>query len=371
MNFELDEDLTALDDLAHEVFAAEATLDRVRDTQVSESRVDESLWMTLANTGLLGISLPAEVGGAGLGLSGLAVVLQQQGKHVAPVPLWSHAVAAHALSRYADDSGVANLLAGSADGSIRLTVALEEFGTGNPATPGCVASKGRDGVWRLTGTKALVPSAGGVDGIVVSASADNGVGLFLLDANSEYTCNFTEVTTHDLAGTLNLDNTKAKPLGEPGGNALDVTLRAGRIALAALQLGVSEGALAHATSYVGVREQFGRLLGSFQAVQHKLADCWIDIEAMRVTLWQALSDMESDEAAEAAGRSSLVAKWWSAQSGLDIVHRVQHVHGGMGVDVDYPVHRHFLWGKQIANTLGGAERALADLGDILPNEVGS
>ena len=111
---------------------------------------------------------------------------------------------------------------------------------------------------------------------------------------------------------------------------------------------------------MSVREQFGRPLGSFQAVQHQLADCWIDVDAMRLTLWQALED--------GTRRSALVAKWWCDQAGLDVVHRVQHVHGGIGVDVDYPVHRHFLWGKQISSTLGGSAAALADLGDLIAAE---
>ena len=94
---------------------------------------------------------------------------------------------------------------------------------------------------------------------------------------------------------------------------------------------------------------------------------WIDIDAMRVVLWQAVFD--ADEAGTAPGpaaeRSALVTAWWRTQAGLDVVHRVQHLHGGIGVDVDYPVHRHFLWGKQLAGTLGGSAAALAELGEDL------
>lgn len=371
MQFELDEDLSAVEDLAREVFSAQATMDRVREVERSESSYDRALWTTLAETGLLGISIPEDHGGAGLGLSGLAVVLQEQGRHVAPVPLWSHAVAIHSLNLYAVQEDVSNLLADSADGSRRLSLALEEFEETNPAEPRCHAERDPDGTWRLTGMKALVPSPHGIAGVLVSANTADGAGLFLVDAEADLSWEFVPVTTHDVAGNLRLNNTAAIPIGVPGDDAVEVTLRAARIALAALQLGVCEGALAHAASYLTEREQFARPLGSFQAVQHQLADCWIDIEAIRVTLWQALSSMEEGEETAPAGRAALVAKWWSAEAGLDVVHRVQHVHGGMGVDIDYPVHRHFLWGKQIANTLGGAENALAALGADLPMEVGA
>ncbi|MGW0997217.1 acyl-CoA dehydrogenase family protein [Streptomyces sp. NPDC002523] len=138
------------------------------------------------------------------------------------------------------------------------------------------------------------------------------------------------------------------------------------VALAAVQLGVAEGALRHAATYLTGRHQFGRPLATFQAVQHQLADCYIDIEAMRVTLWQAVTALEDGEDAE---RAVLVAKWWATDGGLNVVHRIQHVHGGMGVDTDYPVHRHFLWGKQISTTLGGAGADLSRLGAVLARET--
>ena len=139
---------------------------------------------------------------------------------------------------------------------------------------------------------------------------------------------------------------------------------------AACRSGSPRARCALAASYLAEREQFGRPLGTFQAVQHQLADCWIDIDAMRVTLWQAIAGSQTGDVPTRSG-AALVASWWRAQGGLDVVHRVQHVHGGIGVDVDYPVHRYFLWGKQLAGTLGGPASLLADLGDVLAEGVGS
>ncbi|HLV73608.1 MAG TPA: acyl-CoA dehydrogenase family protein, partial [Vulgatibacteraceae bacterium] len=113
---------------------------------------------------------------------------------------------------------------------------------------------------------------------------------------------------------------------------------------------MAQGALRLAADHLSAREQFGRPLATFQAVQHQLADCYIEIDALRVCLWHAISLIAAGEDAESA---VLVAKWWADEGGLNVVHRTQHLHGGIGVDVDYPVHRHFLWGKQISGTLGG------------------
>lgn len=366
MDFTLDEDLVALQTLARAIFADRASTDRVRAVETSETRVDEELWRALATSGLTGLAVPEAHGGAGLGPAALAVVLEEQGRTVAPVPLWPAALAALLLGEEGDRH--AGLLTGLADGTSRLTVALEEYGAADPLDPRASASGGADG-WRLSGVKAAVPTPLGAAHVLVSAATDEGPRLFLVATDAPgVTWHLSPVTTHDLAGELVLDGAPGEPVGGPA--AVADAVRLGRVLLGAVQLGVAEGALALAAAYLAEREQFGRPLGSFQAVQHQLADCWIDIDAMRVTLWQAISDAE--EASAAADASALVASWWRAQAGLDVVHRVQHVHGGIGVDVDYPVHRFFLWGKQLAGTLGGPAALLAELGDTLADlEVGA
>src|SRR5262249_18725061 len=131
------------------------------------------------------------------------------------------------------------------------------------------------------------------------------------------------------------------------------------VGLCALQVGVAEAALALAASYTSTRHQFGKPLSTFQGVAHKAADAFIDIAAMRATLWQAAWRLS--EGPDAA-RDVLVAKWWPAEGGQHVVHLTQHLHGGIGADIDYPVHRYFLWGKQIETTLGGSSQQLARLG---------
>ncbi|WP_248964127.1 acyl-CoA dehydrogenase family protein [Sphaerisporangium perillae] len=392
MDFTLDEELEAVRGLASKIFTDRATTDRVRAVEHSPTHLDEELWAELGKAGLLGIALPEEAGGAGLGLDALCVLLEEQGRFVAPVPLWPAAVGALAIAEYGTAEQRTSLLPGAADGSSRLTVALEEFGPPDPTTPHCTAHRDGDGAftrggWRLTGTKAVVPSPTGAGHVLVSAITEAGPGLFLVASDAEGVAwERAETTTHDLAGTLILTGAPAQAVGTPGGGAVEWIVDRATVALAAVQLGVAQGALRHAVTYLSEREQFGRPLATFQAVQHQLADCYIDIDAMRVCLWQAITTLEEagteatgtsdDDAAagtstRAAAAAVLVAKWWAGDAGLTVAHRVQHVHGGIGVDVDYPVHRYFLWARQIAGTLGGPSADLARLGTVLATAVTS
>ncbi|HEY8478881.1 MAG TPA: acyl-CoA dehydrogenase family protein [Spirillospora sp.] len=358
MDFTLGEELEAVRDLAREIFAGHASQERIRAVERAGTGIDETLWTALADAGLLGVALPESAGGAGLGVGGLAVLLEEQGRVVAPAPVWPAVAAALTVAEHGTGAQ-RELVAALADGSGRLTLALEEFGTVDPADPGCVAVPDGD-EWRLTGTKAVVPAPAGASHVLVSARSGAGPGLYLAETSAAGTSwERADTTAHDGAAHLTLDATPARPLGD---GALATVLRLARVAVAAVQLGVAEGALRLAADHLSGREQFGRPLAAFQAVQHQLADCYIEIDALRVCLWHAISLIRAGEDAESA---VLVAKWWSDEGGLNVVHRVQHLHGGIGVDVDYPVHRHFLWGKQLAGTLGGASFDLDLLGAAL------
>ncbi|MBE1530761.1 acyl-CoA dehydrogenase family protein [Actinomadura algeriensis] len=351
MDFTLGEELEAVRDLARQILTDHATLERLRAAE--ETGVDEPLWKELAAAGLLGVALPESAGGAGLGVSGLAILLEEQGRTVAPVPIWPALVAGLTLAEHGTCPPEI------ADGTLRYTLALEEFGPHDPSEPRCEAVE-TDGAWRLTGTKAVVPAASFASKMLVSATTPDGPALFAVDTGaSGTTWEQARTTTHDIAGTVTLDGAPAEHLG---GAALRTALRLARLALSAVQLGVAEGGLRTTADYLSAREQFGRPLGTFQAVQHQLADSYIEIDALRVCLWHAISLAAAGEDAEQA---TLVAKWWSDDGGLNVVHRTQHLHGGIGVDVDYPIHRYFLWGKQIAGTLGGASADLALLGAAL------
>jgi alkylation response protein AidB-like acyl-CoA dehydrogenase len=131
------------------------------------------------------------------------------------------------------------------------------------------------------------------------------------------------------------------------------------VGLCAIQIGVVERALKLAASYTTEREQFGRPIGSFQAVQQRLADAFIDVEAIRWTAWHAAWLIAEGRPVQ---REAAIAKFWAAEAGARVTASAQQVHGGMGIDVTYPLSRYFLWSKQIELALGSASQQLARLG---------
>lgn len=365
MDFAFNEEQNAIRDLAADIFAGKSGIDRVKAVEATDERIDRELWRELILAGLVGIALPEEFGGGGMGLTELCVLLEQQGRNVAPVPLWEAAIAAAAIAEFGTQQQKQDYVAPAAAGELLLTVGLEEFGPVDPTAPKTVAGKAADGTWTLTGAKAVVPAAHVAARVVVSAATQSGTGLFLVDpAGAGVRAENNETTTRAIATNLAFDSAPVELLAEA--DSVQWLVDRVEVALAAIQVGVGDGAVSQAVSYLNGRQQFGRPLSTFQAVSHQLADCYIDLEAMRVTLWQAAWLLANGAD---PGTAVLVAKWWATDGGQRVVHRTQHVHGGIGVDIDYPVHRHLLWGKQIAATLGGASADLARLGAQLAKAV--
>ncbi|HVT42016.1 MAG TPA: acyl-CoA dehydrogenase family protein, partial [Acidimicrobiales bacterium] len=224
-----------------------------------------------------------------------------------------------------------------------------------------------DGVggWVLDGTELAVPQAHLATRIVVPAVSPEGIVLALVDPAAPGVTLERAVTTNreihphlHLSGvTVGHEDVLVGPEG--GRDALDELLDAATIGLCALQVGVCEAALAKTAAYLNTRNQFGRPLSTFQGTMLKAADAAIDIEAMRVTWQNAAWRVDTGRDASDAAR---VAKWQASERGQRAVHTTQHLHGGMGADITYPIHRYFLWGKQIELLLGGPSFQLAQLG---------
>jgi alkylation response protein AidB-like acyl-CoA dehydrogenase len=238
-----------------------------------------------------------------------------------------------------------------------LTAAMQE-----PANPSCLrpattASESGDGGWRLTGTKIAVPWALLADHILVTADT----GLFIVDRDATgVDVERADATHREPQGHLTLDGAPAQQLGGP-----DATRYLYEHTLAGLcgtAVGVLEGALRVTADYIGEREQFGKPIAAFQGATMRIADAYIDAEAVAVTTWSAVWKLADGRPASDA---LAMAKFWVADGGQRVVHAAQHLHGGMGVDVDYPVHRYFLWAKELELTLGGATPQLLDLGASL------
>jgi acyl-CoA dehydrogenase len=364
MDFTFTEEQDAVRDLAAQIFAGHATTERVKEIERGDERVDRELWRALADAGLLAIAVPEEHGGSGLGLVELCLLLEEQGRRVAPVPLWPTLVlGALPIAEFGTPEQQRAWLPGVAAGEVMLTAALAEPGAGDPFRPHVTATRDGD-AWRLDGAKPSVPAAHVAARVLVPASTgDGGLGVFLVDpAGAGVTRTDASTTDKSKVAHLELSGAPAEQLGDDRGRATAWLLDRALVGLCAIQVGVAEAALRMAADYTSERQQFGRPLSTFQGVALKAADAYIDTEAMRVTLWQAAWRLT---AGRDATREIMVAKWWAAEGGQHVVHITQHLHGGMGADVDYPVHRYFLWGKQIENTLGGASAQLARLGHAL------
>ena len=369
MDFSFTEDQEAIRDLAAQIFEGQATVERVKETEAGGDRIDRRLWAELAKANLLGLAVPEAHGGSGLGLTEVCLVLEQQGRRVAPVPLLPTVVlGALPLAAFGSPEQQAAWLPGVVSGDVVLSAALSEPGAGEPASPRTTATPDGDG-WRLTGTKLSIPAGHRADRILVPASTpDGGVTVFLLDPTAPGVDRQPVVTTNrERQAHLVLDGARVTPadvVGVPGDGDRVVTWLTERamVGICALQVGVAQEALRLAAEYTSGRQQFGKPLSTFQGVALKAADAFIDASAMTVTLWQAAWRL--DHGLDATSQV-LVAKWWASEAGQRVVHVTQHLHGGMGADVDYPVHRYFLWGKQLEDTLGGSSMQLARLGRVL------
>ncbi|HEY8492611.1 MAG TPA: acyl-CoA dehydrogenase family protein [Myxococcota bacterium] len=369
MDFSFTDEQNALRDLARKILEAEATPDRLREIEKSDERIDRKLWTTLAEANLLGVALPESCGGSGYGFFELCVLLEEIGRAVAPVPAWAAlAAAALPIARFGPAPLQERWLPPLAAGRTILTAALAEPDQPDPLAPTVRAA--RDGAgFRLTGTKFCVPAAHVAERVLVPAATPEGVGLFLVDPRGAGVALERQlVTDRSVQGWLALDGAPVSPdevvvvPGAEGRAALQWTVERAVTGLCAMQLGVAEKALRITAGYAAQREQFDRPIGSFQAVHQRAADAYCDLEALRLVTWQAADRLARHETASEA---VAIAKFFAGEAGHAIAYASMHLHGGIGVDVDYPIHRYYLWARQIELTLGPASACLAALGDRL------
>jgi 3-oxocholest-4-en-26-oyl-CoA dehydrogenase beta subunit len=364
MDFSYDAQERALADLAAEVFTERSTAERVAAVEATPELFDRDLWKVLGETGLLAAALPEAAGGAELGLVGAALLLEQQGRRVAHVPLLATlALGALPLAALGTDEQKDRWLAAVAAGEAVLTAALGSVHEGQG--PAVAATRAGDG-WRLDGTEFLVPSLPYADRVLVPARHDDGSStVFLLDpALPGVEVETVRTMSRSAHGNLRLAGVRVAEtdvIGETGrgGDTAGWMLGRAYVGLAALQLGVCEEALRLTAEYTSQRTQFGRPLSANQAVAVRAADAYLDTEAIRLMTLEAAWRL--DRGLDGMPQA-LSARWWSAEGGKRVVHATQHLHGGIGADVTHPVHRYFLWGRELDVLLGGAHGLLALLG---------
>jgi 3-oxocholest-4-en-26-oyl-CoA dehydrogenase beta subunit len=371
MDFALTEEQQATRDLAHQILTDRETHERLKEIEAGGDGFDRETWAELAKAGLLGIALPEAAGGSGLGFVALCRLLEEVGRTVSPVPVVPTVVlGALPIAQFGSDEQRQRWLPGVVGGETVLTAALVELGA-DPLYPSTSVTR-EASRYRLDGVKVCVPAGLSADYVLVPASSTDGsIGIFVVDPKANgVTIERQDTTSGIPQARMELDGVAVGDVdtllyGPSGSEALEWIIERATAALCSVATGVCEQALKMTAEYTKTREQFERPIATFQAVGQRAADAYIDTEAIRLTALQAAWRLEEGLPATA---EVAVAKFWAADGGQRVVHAAQHLHGGIGVDRDYPLHRYFLWAKELELTLGGATPQLLKLGGILAAE---
>ena len=357
-----------LADTVREFLASSADLDRVREASLTSDAYFADVWRSMAEMGLIGLAIDERYGGAGYGFEELAVVFEELGAMVTPVPLLSSVMASTAIAAAGTDAQKQVLLPAIASGDEIATLAVFENAHDDAASiPGTIAAPSDLG-WVLTGTKRYVTDAVNADRFIVSAHGGDGVGLFVIER---------EAAGVIVAAMPSLDATR--PLGEvvlegvpvhhdaylgdaPNPGAVVKALNAGVVAMASEQVGGARACLDASVDYAKTRYQFGRQIGSFQAVKHMCADMLVALEHARSVAWHAAATIgDPDES-----RISVpLAKSVCSDAYLKIAGDNIQVHGGIGFTWEHDAHLYFKRAKADSLLLGGVDSYRDRLADAI------
>ncbi|MFN8228026.1 MAG: acyl-CoA dehydrogenase family protein [Mycobacterium sp.] len=360
MDFTTTEASDDLGGLVRTITESVCTNEHQRELDSADTRFDRDLWAKLIDADVLSAAAPEALGGGDYGVLEQVAVLEALGRQLAAVPYLESAVlAAGALAKFGSAELQQDWAAPAVAGSKVLTVALAgDMGDGPVQAQ---ASEAGGSGYRLTGTRAQVAYGPVADAFLVPADTGSGTSVFLVSAADAgvtvtplSTTGFGSVAHLELAGVaLGADRLVG------GDEVVEwLTIRQ-TLGLSAFQLGVVARALQMTAEYAREREQFDRPIGSFQAVAQRLADGYIDVKGLRLTLTQAAWRLAEDLPADVDVRT---AAFWAAEAGHRVAHTAVHVHGGVGIDTDHPVHRYFLAAKQTEFAIGSATGQLLVIG---------
>lgn len=361
MDFTLDEEQTAVSELTSRIVDDHTDNTRLRRMDADGVSHDAELWAALSDADLVGLSLPTGASGGGYGLVEAALVAEAIGRGPGLVPYAEVVAAGRALARAGHPRAET-----VATGTVVVPALTEGPTAAAPIRPTTTVSERASGC-TITGEKRLVPGTTSASAVVVSATGGDGPGLFVVDVGAIPAGGIvrsTSTTGQSLA-SFRFDETPAERLDGSGAEALHALHHDLRVLRCAQLSGIAAGALTLAATHCTEREQFGAPIGTFQAVAHRMADAWLDTNLMVATSRQAA--WRTDNALDAEQAAASAAMWASAGAHR-VVHAAQHVHGGIGVDLDYPVHRFFRWAKDIELQLGGPGIGARGLGRLIASQ---
>ena len=367
-------ELAELRDSVRDFLAAKSGEQQVRAAIETERGYDEDLWQQMAEQlSLPGLALPEEHGGDGFGFTELQVVLEELGRALTPSPFFASVVlAAGAILATGDEVAAKAYLPGIASGKTTATLAVAESAglwsfdqLTTTARPGTVN-------WLLTGTKQFVLHGTTADLLIVAARTDQGPAFFavtpghgagatvgdIADSSRELGLTRTALRTLDLTrpmATLEFSDTPATLIGAAGGGgpALDAVLDLAMTALAAEQAGAARACLEASAGYARERHQFGRPIGSFQAVKHKCADMLVKVELAQAAATEAARAAAGDPDAAPLAQAAAVAHAVCSESLMFVAAENIQVHGGIGFTWEHPAHLYFRRAKASQLMFGG------------------
>jgi alkylation response protein AidB-like acyl-CoA dehydrogenase len=351
--FDLNDEQRAIQEAAKQFLAAKYKPDRIREMVETEHGFDEEDWRAMTELGWPGLALPEEWGGQGLGVVELAVVMEEMGYSLAPSPLLSNTVAGLVLARCASDEQKERYLRPLAEGNKRGTPAL--FDAGTPAAVGefeMKAARNGNGVV-LDGEKVLVMDAASADFFIVATSDGR---RHLVDSKAEG-LTVTPETSIDLTRTLysvRLDGVKVADgdtLPAEAEDYMPVFFRA-CIALSAELTGIAQRTMEMAVEYAKDRKQFGRPIGSYQAVSHSCAQMLLETENSRSAVYYAA--WAADAEPETLPLAASMAKAYASDAGWRVAAASMQVHGGIGFTWEHDLHFWFKRARADASAFGDA-----------------
>jgi alkylation response protein AidB-like acyl-CoA dehydrogenase len=352
-------ELAELRDSVRGFLAAKSDEQQVRAAIETERGYDAALWQQMADQlGLPGLALPEEYGGDGFGFAELQVVLEELGRFLTPGPFFSSVIlAAGAILAAGDKVAAKAYLPGIASGGTTAALAVAES-DGRWSLPELATTAQPDGDgWRVTGTKQFVLNGATAELLVVAAQTDQGPGFFAVQSDAPG-LRRTALTTLDLTrpmATLELADTPATLIGTAGaaGQVLDAVLDRAMTALAAEQAGAARACLEASASYARERHQFGRPIGSFQAVKHKCADMLVKVELAQAAATEAARAAAGDPDAAPLREAAAVAHAVCSEGFMFVAMENIQVHGGIGFTWEHPAHLYFRRAKASQLMFGG------------------
>ncbi|AGB25916.1 acyl-CoA dehydrogenase [Mycobacterium sp. JS623] len=355
MDFKTTEAADDLGGLARTITDAVCTNEHQRELDKLDERFDRDLWGKLIEADILSAAAPESLGGGGFGVLEQVAVLEALGRQLSAVPyLDSVVLGAGALAKFGTDALQQEWATPAVNGEKIIAVALDgEMGDGPVRATAAGAG------YRLTGSRTQVAFGPVADAFLVPAETDSGTKVFLIGKDDAgVTVTSLDTTGLGSVGHLELHGVETDRI--VGGEEVVGWLTThGALGRSAYQLGVLDRALELTASYAREREQFDRPIGSFQAVSSRLADDYINVKALRLTVTQAAWRLSEDLPADVDVNT---AAFWAAEAGHRVAHTTVHVHGGVGIDLDHPVHRYFLAAKQTEFAVGSATGQLLRIG---------